>query len=538
MRGGNQLNPLLRTFRRLCLSSTSKEVVTEFSGRDIYTAQAQISKNRIGVSEIRLSSCLDFVRSSSASTEATPPDVQEAQRIPFRRKGGSSFARSRTNSVVAALVRTLESSQSNAQVAEILEQRSEELLPSSWPWLPLLDALQKGPKPHIAMEVFKWKKSKLGYESDPKEYAKMISFAGRINQPQVAAELFNEMEKRGLKKTAVAYNALIHSYGRNNEAHKALQLFEHMKTTIDCQPTLVTYNTLISMYSRMGATEEMQSIYKDCKQAGFSPDRHTYNSLIWGYMRAGHLNLMEEAFHELQAAECQADVITYNAQIIGYARATAVDKMEAAFASMQKAGMPINAMVGEILIEVYSRVKEFEKMEAALQIMVNTPGVSYGSRVHSLMIESYAEGGKLDEMEAAITRMFKGKRMFASPKTLHGVIMAYSRAAEYDRLAKTVEVIKAAGWILQPAIYNMLILEYGKGGEFDKMEQVYQSMVETSVKPTFDTFKYMVDAYEAVDNVAEADRVLDLMREAGCEPQSNSDRMWADDEIFGGRVRH
>jgi hypothetical protein len=86
-----------------------------------------------------------------ATLESTP---KEPQRIPFRRKGGNKIARSRTNSVIATLVKSLESSQSNVEVVEKLEQRSEELLrPNSWPWLPLLDALQKGPKPHIAMEV-------------------------------------------------------------------------------------------------------------------------------------------------------------------------------------------------------------------------------------------------------------------------------------------------------------------------------------------------------------------------------------------------
>lgn len=79
---------------------------------------------------------------------------KELQRIPFRRKGGDKFARSRTNYVIAALVKSLESSQSNAEVVEILEQKAEEVLrPNGLAWLSLLDALQKGPKPHIAMEV-------------------------------------------------------------------------------------------------------------------------------------------------------------------------------------------------------------------------------------------------------------------------------------------------------------------------------------------------------------------------------------------------
>lgn len=590
MRGGNQLSPLLRTFGRLCLNvspcSTSQEVLAaatlqaeESFRREVHktpvpeSERAKKSRSGFGASESKIraayfpqllnsGSCLEFVRGSFArmstltkSRSASPSDAKEGdflatlestpkepQRIPFRRKGGNKIARSRTNSVIATLVKSLESSQSNVEVVEKLEQRSEELLrPNSWPWLPLLDALQKGPKPHIAMEVFNWKKSKLGWEASPKEYAKMISFAGRISQPQLAAELFNEMEKRGVKKTAVSYNALIHSYGRNNEAQKALELFENMKATDDCQPTLVTYNTLISIYSRMGATEKMKELFLDCKEAGFSPDRHTYNALIWGFMRAGQLNQMEETFNELQAGECKADVITYNAQIIGYARANAVERMEAVFLDMQAAGIPINAMVGEILIEVYSRMKHFEKMEGAIKIMDATPGVQYGSRVHSMVIESYADSGKLDEMEAAVTRMFQNKRMFSSPKTLHALIMAYSRADEFDRLVKTMEVIKGSGWILQSGVYNILIAEYGKGGHLAKMEKVYSEMMDANAKPSFETFQYMIDAYEADDNEPEVDRILDLMRKAGCEPKSNvlqsADCIWTDDEIFGGKAR-
>jgi len=158
-----------------------------------------------------------------------------------------------------------------------------------------------------------------------------------------------------------------------------------------------------------------------------------------------------------------------------------------------------------------------------------------------MVIECYADAGKLDEMEAAITRMFQNKRMFSSPKSLHALIMAYSRAGEYDRLAKTMEVINGAGWILQSAVHNMLISEYGKGGHLSKMEQVYREMITASVKPSFETFKYMIDAYETEGDVAEADRIMDLMRKAGCEPESNSqsrDRMWTDDEIFGGKFRH
>jgi len=63
--------------------------------------------------------------------------------------------RSRTNTVVAGLVKLLEAAPTAADARAILDSRAEDLLhPQSWPWLSLLDALQKGPKPQVAIEVW------------------------------------------------------------------------------------------------------------------------------------------------------------------------------------------------------------------------------------------------------------------------------------------------------------------------------------------------------------------------------------------------
>ena len=113
MRGGNQFNPLLRTFGRLCLNvspcSTSQEVlsaafvqVEDSVGREIHTTSRsqveaeQKSKSGFGASESKIravysphllnpASCLDFFRGSSARmsslTEASPASPPDAQGI-------------------------------------------------------------------------------------------------------------------------------------------------------------------------------------------------------------------------------------------------------------------------------------------------------------------------------------------------------------------------------------------------------------------------------------------------------------------------
>lgn len=69
----------------------------------------------------------------------------------------------------------------------------------------------------------------------------------------------------------MSYDALIQCYGRNNETHKALELFEDMKATID---SLVSCIILISPLNVIIGLQEMKKIFLVSKEAGFSPDRH------------------------------------------------------------------------------------------------------------------------------------------------------------------------------------------------------------------------------------------------------------------------
>jgi pentatricopeptide repeat protein len=72
------------------------------------------------------------------------------------------------------------------------------------------------------------------------------------------------------------------------------------------------------------------------------------------------------------------------------------------------------------------------------------------------------------------------------------------------------------------------------------MEQVLSDMHQANVKPSSEAYQIMLDTYDREGKEVEVSRVVDLMRSAGFEPRFTAeplDRMWTDDEIFGGRAR-
>lgn len=81
------------------------------------------------------------------------PSPQLPETPPPRRRNDRLF-RSRNNSTVANMLKLLEAATSQEEVEKILDEQIPDVTTSSrWPWLPLFDALQRGPKPYLSLEV-------------------------------------------------------------------------------------------------------------------------------------------------------------------------------------------------------------------------------------------------------------------------------------------------------------------------------------------------------------------------------------------------
>ncbi|GLJ17721.1 hypothetical protein SUGI_0309280 [Cryptomeria japonica] len=179
----------------------------------------------------------------------------------------------------------------NGDIKYMLDQEHDLFLRSdALFWEPLLRALKSSSSSSsdIVEQVLEWKMEKLVKESirNPRDWARHISLAGRVNNAQLASRTFSLMELQQIRPTVTVFNSLIYAYAFSNRIAKALSLFEVMDRTDDCQPTLVTYNTFMSVYSRFGDANNLQAWYEACKQAGFSPDVDTYKHLILGFVKA------------------------------------------------------------------------------------------------------------------------------------------------------------------------------------------------------------------------------------------------------------
>lgn len=116
---------------------------------------SDLEKFLFGLDEADSSSSKEVPVNVAASPASGPfyPASQSSE-PPQPRIRNDRYFRSRNNSAVANLLKLLEAAANHDEVEKILEEQIPDLSVSSrWPWLALLEALHRGPKAYLALEV-------------------------------------------------------------------------------------------------------------------------------------------------------------------------------------------------------------------------------------------------------------------------------------------------------------------------------------------------------------------------------------------------
>jgi pentatricopeptide repeat domain-containing protein 1 len=87
------------------------------------------------------------------------------------------------------------------------------------------------------------------------------------------------MRAAGVQPTVITYNALISAYEKGAQWERAKAAFEEMKA-VGVQPTVITYSALISAYGKGAQWERARATFEEMRAVGVQPDRPTYNPLL------------------------------------------------------------------------------------------------------------------------------------------------------------------------------------------------------------------------------------------------------------------
>lgn len=366
--------------------------------------------------------------------------VESVQKIFDRMKGVDIIS---WNTMILALARnTL-----RAQACELFERmRESEIKPNSYTIISILAACED-------VTCLDFGRSIHGY---------VMKHSIEINQPlrtaladmymncgdeATARDLFEGCPDRDL----ISWNAMIASYVKNNQAHKALLLFHHMIS--EAEPNSVTIINVLSSFTHLATLPQGQSLHAYVTRRGFSLglDLSLANAFITMYARCGSLQSAENIFKTLP----KRNIISWNAMIAGYGMNGRGSDAMLAFSQMLEDGFRPN---GVTFVSVLSACSHSGFIEMGLQLfhsMVQDFNVTPELVHYSCIVDLLARGGCIDE-----AREFIDSMPVEPDASVWRALLSSCRAYSDAKQAKTIfekldklEPMNAGNYVLLSNVY-------------------------------------------------------------------------------------
>ncbi|KAJ0021510.1 hypothetical protein Pint_31075 [Pistacia integerrima] len=212
-----------------------------------------------------------------------------------------------------------------------------------------------------------------------------------------ARNLFDGFPDRDL----IAWNALIASYIKNNDANKAVLLFNQMVSEVE--PNSVTIINVLSSCTNLANLPHGQSLhaYVTRRESFLGFDLSLANALMTMYARCGSLKNAEKIFKTLP----RRNIISWNAIITGYGMHGRGYDAVLSFLQMLEVGFQPNGVTFIALLSACSHSGLIEKGLEIFHSMVRDYNIIPELAHYGCVVDLLGRGGCLDEAKEFIKMM-------------------------------------------------------------------------------------------------------------------------------------
>ena len=128
----------------------------------------------------------------------------------------------------------------------------------------------------------------------------------RARRVYKAIQMFGNLEEEfGLERDAESLNVLLQCLCRRSHVGAANSYFNSVKMKIPFN--CMTYNVIIGGWSKFGRVSEMQRVFEEMEEDGFSPDCLSFSYLLEGLGRAGRIEDAVKIFGSMEEKGCVPD---------------------------------------------------------------------------------------------------------------------------------------------------------------------------------------------------------------------------------------
>ncbi|CAH1763627.1 10327_t:CDS:2 [Entrophospora sp. SA101] len=281
------------------------------------------------------------------------------------------------------------------------------------------------------------------------------------------------------------------------------------------RPTIYLCNVLISKFGKALWVDLAQKIYDDMEINQIQPTVITYGALLSAYTKAKYEEKALELFRQIEnKADIRLRIGQYNTMMQYYiADVPSKEKVLEFYHKSQQRNLEPNSHTYKILIDMHATIEPYD-MKSALNVLeeMKQKDVIVPKATHYASL-IYAYGYCQKDLKSAL-------EVFHSLESTHSIAPdveifkalldallgngKIKEAEEYYNMISNEANIKSS------SIDNLFIKSYGKLGQLEKAEKLFNSMSDISREPG--TYEEMITAYISNGNIEKAKGIVHILK--------------------------
>ncbi|MCL7022323.1 hypothetical protein MKW94_006000 [Papaver nudicaule] len=297
-------------------------------------------------------------------------------------------------------------------------------------------------------------------------------------------------------------------------AFQALKLVKKAGMKADCK----LYTTLISTCGKSGKVDAMFEVFHEMVNAGIEPNVNTYGALIDGCARAGQVAKAFGAYGILRSKNVKPDRVVFNALITACGQSGAVDRAFDVLADMKSEATPIDpdhVTVGA-LIKTCAQAGQFERAQEVYK-MIRKYKIKGTPEVYTIAVNSCTQKGDIDFALTVYDDMKKNE-VIPDEMLLSALVTVAGRAGKIDVAFQILHEARIQGAKLGNVSYSSLMGACCNAKDWKKALELYEDMKATKVRPTVSALNALITALCDGDQLHMAVEVLDELKKVSVSP--------------------
>ncbi|GMH31285.1 hypothetical protein Nepgr_033128 [Nepenthes gracilis] len=274
-------------------------------------------------------------------------------------------------------------------------------------WLAVLKELRLMDHP-LFIEVAELALLEESFETNVRDYTKMIHTYARQNRLGDAEDAFAAMNRRGMICDQVTLTAMIHMYSKAGKFKLAEETFLELKLI---SPSLDkrSYGSMIMAYIRAGMPDQGENLLREMEEHEIYAGREVYKALLRAYSMSGDFEGAQRVFNAIQFAGINPDAKFCALLVNAFVVAGQIEKAQAALENTIRAGVEPSDKCVALLLAALEKGNE---LNAALEFLLGLErdGVVIGKEASELLVWWFRRLGVVEEV-AVVLREFATEKV-------------------------------------------------------------------------------------------------------------------------------